>query len=220
MTPILRSDQGVTLIGGGTVDRTALASALALAPVVAAADSGADAALAAGLVPAAVIGDFDSISSAARAAIPAANQHPVAEQDSTDFAKCLMRIAAPFVIAVGFDGRRVDHTLAAMTVLARHPQPPCVILTAADAVTLAPPDLRLDLPPGTRVSLFPLGPVTGSSTGLRWPIDGLMLEPAGRVGASNQATGPVHIRSTGPLLVILPARHLPALLPNPAESPI
>ncbi|MDO5613853.1 MAG: thiamine diphosphokinase [Paracoccus sp. (in: a-proteobacteria)] len=220
MTPVLTSDQGVTLIGGGLVDADALAAALALAPVVVAADSGADAALAAGLMPRAVIGDFDSISAAARAAIPPENLHHIAEQDSTDFAKCLMRIAAPFVIAVGFDGHRVDHTLAAMTVLARHPKPPCVILTAADAVALASPDLRLDLPAGTRVSLFPLAEVRGTSTGLRWPIDGLTLAPAGRIGTSNQASGPVRIRSTGPLLVILPAAHLPALLPKAAQSPI
>ncbi|MDO5704081.1 MAG: thiamine pyrophosphokinase, partial [Paracoccus sp. (in: a-proteobacteria)] len=168
------------------------------------------------LMPQAVIGDFDSISAETRAAIPSDRLHPVTEQDSTDFAKCLMRIDAPFVVAVGFGGRRLDHTLAAMNVLVRHPRPHCVILTAADAVALAPADLSLDLPPGTRFSLFPMGPVRGSSTGLRWPIDGLLLEPAGRVGTSNETTGPVRIRSEGPLLVILPAAHLSALLPRHA----
>lgn len=212
MTPLLNTIQGITLIGGGALKPRTLRAALALAPVVAAADGGADAALAHGLIPQAVIGDFDSISDAARAAIPAANQHPITEQDSTDFEKCLSRIAAPFVIAVGFHGRRLDHTLAAMTTLARRPGPPCVLLTRQDVVALAPPDLSLALPKGTRLSLYPLGPVRGTSTGLRWPIDGLLLDPAERAGTSNQTTGPVRIRHDGPLLVILPAAHLADLI--------
>ena len=98
----LASRQPVTLIGGAPVPRADLDAALALAPVLAAADGGADAALANGLVPQAVWGDFDSISPQARAAIPTENLHRIAEQDSTDFEKCLSRIDAPLVIAVGF----------------------------------------------------------------------------------------------------------------------
>ena len=64
--PALSVAEGVTLIGGGEVGPQALAAALALAPVVAAADSGADAALAHGLLPRAVIGDLDSLSDDAR----------------------------------------------------------------------------------------------------------------------------------------------------------
>jgi thiamine pyrophosphokinase len=55
----LASRQPVTLIGGAPVPRADLDAALALAPVLAAADGGADAALANGLVPQAVWGDFD-----------------------------------------------------------------------------------------------------------------------------------------------------------------
>ena len=114
----LSSARPVTLIGGAPVGRADLDLALRLAPVVAAADSGADTALSHGLMPAAVWGDFDSISARARSEIPLANQHPIAEQDSTDFTKCLTRIAAPFVMAVGFAGLRLDHTLAALNTMA------------------------------------------------------------------------------------------------------
>ena len=204
MTPLLTTGGGVTLIGGGAVGRGDLQAALAVAPHLVAADSGADTALAAGHVPDLVIGDFDSISPGARAAIPAARLHPVAEQDSTDFEKCLQRIAARFVVAVGFTGLRLDHTLAALTVIARRPGLPILMLAAEEVVFLCPPRLTLPLPAGERVSLWPMGPATGRSTGLRWPIDGIDFAPGGRVGTSNEATGPVTLDMDGPMLVLLP----------------
>lgn len=205
---ILQSRQPVTLIGGGPLGPDDLAQALALAPTVAAADGGADQALARGLTPAAVWGDFDSLSEAARAAIPAENLHRIAEQDSTDFEKCLSRIDAPLVIGLGFSGARQDHFLAALSTLARHLGPPCILLAGDDAIALAPPEIALDLPPGTRVSLFPMGPARGRSQGLEWPIDGLDLAPDGRVGTSNRATGPLRLAIEGPMLLILPRAHL------------
>lgn len=204
MTPVLTSADGVTLIGGGEVTPQDLAQALALAPVVAAADSGADRALADGLLPQAVIGDLDSLSPRGRAAIPSERLHPVAEQETTDFEKALSRIRAPFVVGVGFSGPRADHLLACLTTLVRLRQPPCLMLGGKDAVFAAPSHLRLDLPPGTRLSLYPLGPVTGASRGLRWPIDGLTLDPARRVGTSNATTGAVEMELNGPCIVILP----------------
>lgn len=212
MTPILTSATGVTLIGGGDADAGIAAQAVALAPTVVAADGGADRARAFGLDPVAVIGDFDSISDQTRAAIAPERLYHVAEQDSTDFEKCLSRIAAPFVIAVGFAGDRLDHTLAALTTMARLRAPPCLMLTPADVAFIAPPSLALPVAAGTRVSLFPMGAVTGTSTGLRWPIDGLGLTPWARVGTSNLATGPVTLRLSGPCLILLPRDELPRAL--------
>ena len=195
---------GVTLIGGGAVTPEDLAQALDLAPVLVAADGGADAALALGHVPDLAIGDFDSISDAARDRLGPARLIHVAEQDSTDFAKALRHIRADFVIAVGFSGRRLDHTLAALNVMVRHPQPRCVMLAAEDIVFLAPHELALPLTAGTRLSLFPMGPARGTSTGLRWPIDGISFAPDARIGTSNEATGPVRLVLDGPMMVMLP----------------
>ncbi|MRX50796.1 thiamine diphosphokinase [Paracoccus sp. S-4012] len=202
--PLVATGGGVTLIGGGEVEPADIDGAVALAPLVVAADSGADRALAHGLMPAAVIGDFDSISDAARAVIPAERLHPVPEQDSTDFEKCLTRISARFVLALGFTGARLDHTLAAVSVLARVPAPPVLLIGPADVAFLAPPRLHLPLDPGTRVSLWPLGPALGTSLGLRWPIDGIDFAPAGAIGTSNEATGPVTLALDGRMLVLLP----------------
>lgn len=204
MTPVVATDGGVTLVGGGEVFAADWAEALPLAPVLVAADSGADVALAAGHVPAAAIGDFDSISDAARAAIPAGGLHRIAEQDSTDFEKCLTRIRARFILAIGFAGPRLDHALAALTVMARLPGPPVLLLGEEDVAFLSPPRLRLPVAAGTRVSLWPMGSVRGTSTGLRWPIDGIGFAPAGRMGTSNEATGPVTLALDGPMLVLLP----------------
>ncbi|WP_323715998.1 thiamine diphosphokinase [Paracoccus aminovorans] len=208
---ILESPRPVTLIGGAPVARADLDAALALAPVVAAADGGADTALQFGLMPQAVWGDFDSISDRARAAIPPGNLHPVAEQDSTDFEKCLSRLRTPFVVALGFAGGRHDHFLSALGVIARRVGPPCLLVAGEDVITRAPARLALDLAPGTRVSLFPMGAATGRSQGLRWPIDGLAFAPDGRSGTSNQATGPVTLACEGPMLLILPRAELATL---------
>lgn len=204
MTAALTTDRPVTLIGGGPFSPDDLALSLSLGPVIAAADGGADSALAHGLVPQAVIGDFDSLSEAARKAIPADHLHRVTEQDSTDFEKCLTRIAAPLVLAVGFSGARQDHFLAALNALARRIGPPCILIAGADVITLCPPALALDLPAGTRVSLFPMGACRGTSTGLDWPIDGLDFAPGGRIGTSNKASGRVSLTMAGPMLLCLP----------------
>ena len=207
----LVSRQPVTLIGGGPLDSDDLSQALALAPVVAAADGGADTALANGLVPQAVWGDFDSISARARAEIPSGNLYPVTEQDSTDFEKCLSRIDAPLVIAVGFAGARHDHFLAALSTLSRRIGPPCILIAAEDVITLCPPEIALDLRPGTRLSLFPMGPASGYAQGLKWPINGLNFAPDARIGTSNAATGPVLLQTEGPMLLILPRANLVTL---------
>ncbi|WBU65401.1 thiamine diphosphokinase [Paracoccus aerodenitrificans] len=209
MSPLpFSTAEGATLIGGGKVTSDDLETALARAPVLVAADGGADAAIALGRVPDLAIGDFDSISEPARAALGPSRLLHIAEQDSTDFAKALGHIKARFVLAIGFSGRRLDHTLAALNVMIRHREPPCLMLAAEDIAFLTPPELSLPLSPGTRVSLFPLGPSRGRSQGLRWPIDGLEFSPGGRVGTSNEATGPVHLTMEGPMLTMLPREAL------------
>lgn len=202
--PVVISDKGVTVIGGGAVGALDLRLAMAVAPTLVAADGGADRALALGEAPDWVIGDMDSMSDAARRIIPDGRIVEVAEQDSTDFAKCLKRIAAPFVMAVGFSGLRLDHTLAALTSMAAIVRPLVLMLTTEDVIFVAPPRLTLPLMPGTRVSLFPMGAARGVSTGLEWPIEGIEFAPGSRVGTSNRANGLVTLRVEGRMLLILP----------------
>ena len=179
--PIVQSTAGVTLVGGGPVPARDLKAALARAPLAVAADSGADRLLAAGILPQAVIGDFDSISAAARATLPAARLHPMEDQDSTDFEKALAAIGAPFVLAVGFSGARMDHGLAVMNALVRLQDRPCIVIGPKDIAFAAPPRLSIRLRPGDAFSLFPLAPVRGESQGLHWPLDGIAFAPDGMI---------------------------------------
>ena len=207
---IVETDEWVTLLGAGEVTAASLAEALTLAPILVAADGAAAQALGFGHLPAAVIGDLDSITPAARAKIPPDRLHPLAEQDSTDFDKCLRNIRAPLVLGVGFAGARLDHELAAYNALVRHRDRRCILIGPVDICFHAPPELALDLPAGTRFSLFPLAAVTGRSAGLRWPIAGLGFAPDGRIGTSNCVDGPLRLAFDGPgMLAILPREHLP-----------
>ncbi|WP_163849226.1 thiamine diphosphokinase [Pseudooceanicola aestuarii] len=208
--PILRSDRPVGLVGGSGLNIAELGVIRRNCGPLVAADGGANLLMAHGVVPDAVIGDLDSLDPDVARRIPADRVHHVSEQDSTDFEKCLTRIAAPLVVGTGFLGRRVDHMMAACTALVRHADRPCLLLGGEDQLFHCPPEVALSLETGTRVSLYPLAPVTGRSEGLRWPIDGLAFRPDGRVGTSNVALGgTVRLSMDGPgMLVILPAATL------------
>ncbi len=205
----VRSDVGVTLVGAGRTHAPDIAASMALAPHLLAADGGANACIAAGVKPSAVIGDLDSITEATRAALPEARIIEYADQDIADFEKCLRLVEAPFVVATGFTDGRLDHTLAVLSVLVRRIGPPTLVLGDEDVAFAAPLRLVLDLPGGTRFSLFPMAPVTGRSKGLRWPIDGLTLDPLGRIGTSNMASGRVELDFDGPgCVTLVPRAHL------------
>lgn len=214
MTQVIVQDSApVTLIGGGEVTQSDLQEALLRAPTLVAADGGADRALALGGKPRAVVGDFDSLSPEARAALDPSILHLVAEQETTDFDKALRAISAPLVLAVGFLGKRIDHQLAALNVLVQPHGARCILIGAHEVVVHLTAPLQLDLAAGAVVSLFPLAEVTGRSEGLEWPIDGLVLSPMTRIGTSNRATGPVRIEVDGPgLLAMLPRSALDGII--------
>ncbi|MEX0309263.1 MAG: thiamine diphosphokinase [Tateyamaria sp.] len=217
-TPIVHSSGPVALFGGGTAAPDEVAEICALTGPRVAADGGARHALEHGLTLDALIGDFDSISPEQLAQIPSDRHHRIAEQDSTDFDKALRHIVAPVVLAAGFLGGRVDHQLAVLTVLARHPDRFCIVLGPEEIIFLCPPEINLPTREGDIVSLFPLAPVRGTSTGLVWPIDDVAFDPVLRIGTSNAATGPVTLgMKTSDMIVIAP-RHCLAALTQAMES--
>jgi thiamine pyrophosphokinase len=224
-SPIVQSELGITLAGGGPFGRRDLALCLRRAPMAVAADGGADRLLQFAVAPAAVIGDFDSISDAARSRIPKTKQYFVPEQSTTDFDKALRAIRAPFVLALGFAGARLDHGLAAMHTLVCQAERRCLLIGPHDIAFAAPARLELALAPGDALSLFPMAPVTGQSEGLEWPIGGLAFSPAGQIGTSNRVVSrAVTLDFDAPgMLVILPRGRLDAairaLVPAPLPWP-
>ena len=203
---IVETIENVTLVGAGPLNKGILADAVRFAPYLVAADGGAEMAQKYGKTPKKVIGDLDSIDRAILAEFPAGTVHRIDEQDSTDFDKCLRNITAPLIVGVGFIGGRVDHQLAAFHSIMRYRDKPCVLVGPEDVVFHLNGTLKLDLEPGTRLSLFPLARVSGKSTGLEWPIDGLKFAPGELIGTSNCSTGGrVVLEMDGPgMLVVVP----------------
>jgi thiamine pyrophosphokinase len=211
---IVHSLDSVTLLGGGQVNKAQITEALLYAPLLAAADGGAKIAVKMGHIPKIVIGDFDSIDKKTLAKIPPNRLKRIPEQESTDFEKCLTNISAPLILGIGFMGGRVDHQLAAFNALVRHAHQPCILIGKRDLCFHVPPKITLVLTPKSRLSLFPMANVRGSSAGLEWPIDGLDFAPAGRIGTSNMTkTGSVTLQMDGPgMLAIVPRAELASIV--------
>ncbi|WP_298256956.1 thiamine diphosphokinase [uncultured Litoreibacter sp.] len=213
MAEIVHTPLFMTLLGGAPTHFRHVIQSLKVAPILVCADGGAELAVANNLKPEAVIGDMDSLSPDTRAKLDATTVYPIAEQDSTDFEKCLRSVAAPAILAHGFTGGRLDHELAACTALVRHPEQRCILMGEEDLCFLAPSSFSIDLPHGTRFSLFPMGEVTGRSEGLKYPIAGLAMAPWTRGGTSNEVTGPVRLSFNSRLmLVLLPVEHIDDVL--------
>ena len=161
-------------------------------------------------MPRAVIGDFDSLSDSAKRSLPQDRLFHITEQLTTDFDKALRSVEAPFVLAVGVTGARLDHGLAVLNALVRHQGNPCVVIGPQDVAFHVPESLTLQMMPGDRLSLFPMAPVSGTSTGLDWPIDGLHFAPGGVIGTSNRVNArEVRLRFNQPgMLVIVPRARL------------
>lgn len=154
-----------------------------------AADSGADRLLAAGVMPDAVLGDFNSISAAAQAGIPRrAGCIPRPNRTAAISTRRYRAIEAPLILAVGFTDRAAgsraggDERAGPAAAPALHRDRP------KDIAFAAPPRLSLRLRPGDPLSLFPLARVAAASEGLHWPLDGLDFAPWGMIGTSNRVT--------------------------------
>ncbi len=201
-------DQAVTLLGQADVASRHLTALVDSSAPLICADGGANTAVEFGLTPEIIVGDMDSFTGAF-------DGHVIhlSEQDTTDFEKCLYSVKAPLYIGYGFLGGRVDHELTALSVLVRYPERAVILLGDDDICFCCPKQLDIDLPKGTRVSIFPMSPTKMHSTGLKWPLDGIELSPSTRTATSNKASSArVSIGlDQGDAVVILPVKYLDAV---------
>lgn len=207
---IVSYSEPITLVGGADCRQRDLETAFNLAPVVIAADGGAEQVLASGRLPERVIGDLDSLKDNLHRRLGNIIEH-VEEQEFTDFEKCLLRVDASRVLAVGFMGGRIDHQLSVLNVMAKHMPRIIVTLSADDVSMMVSQEISFDLPVGTRLSLMPVGECRAWTEGLRWDLEGQVMKPDGFLSASNMVDGPVRIRAEGPVLLVLPSEHLNVL---------
>lgn len=201
-------DSVVTLLGHAEVTSRNMQRLVDSDAPLICADGGAFTALEFGLAPEMIIGDMDSFTGPYDGQII-----HLAEQDTTDFEKCVYSVKAPLYICYGFLGGRVDHGLANLSVLARYPDKAVILIGDKDICFCCPKQVNIDLPKGTRVSIYPMSPTEMRSSGLKWPLDGLKLSPTIRIATSNKASDTTVSLSVeqGDAVVILPIAHLDAV---------
>ncbi len=157
-----------------------LAEAREGAALVVAADGGARAALALGLMPDVVIGDLDSLGDA-RTAIPPDRIHPNPDPNATDLEKAVMwclDAGCDAIDIIGASGGRADHALANLSVLVRFGRRARVrLIDERFAIELVDGEAVVEGQPGTVVSLVAIGRCEGvTTTGLRWELHDATLD--------------------------------------------
>ena len=183
-------DRPLAIVGGGTVDGALLRELAAKGVAMVGADGGADTIDAAGLLPDAIIGDLDSLTNRAGWESRTRVIH-IPEQITTDFQKALYSTEAPVTLALGMTGKRLDHTLAALSAVLQYaPGRRLMLVDEVDVALAVTGPIAFDAGVRERVSIHPLVPIHfRSSTGLFYPMDGLLLEPGGLIGTSNEGVG-------------------------------
>ncbi len=215
-------NETVVVITGADAIVPAVAQRIPAGALVIAADGALDHALAAGVTPAGLVGDMDSISAAGLewAARHATVERHDPDKDHTDtelalITACDLRPARLILVGAG---SRLDHVLAAIGALG---QPHLTSIPVIDAwwdeqwirVVHGPGSTTLDLAAGTTLSLLALhGPCSGVTiSGVRWPLERAELAPLVGVGVSNVAVDDhVTVRvSTGVLTIVMPGQPTP-----------
>jgi thiamine pyrophosphokinase len=183
-------DRPLAIVGGGAVDAELLRQLAGKGVALVGADGGADTIDAAGILPEAIIGDLDSIKDRAGWEKRTRVIH-IPEQITTDFQKALYSTVAPVTLALGMTGKRLDHTLAALSVVLQYaPSRKLLLVDEVDVALAVTGCIEFTAAKKERVSIHPLVPIRfRRSTGLFYPMDGLLLEPGGLIGTSNEGTG-------------------------------
>lgn len=189
----------IVVTGPAPLDADAVAH-LPSGAIVIAADGGLDHALAAGLTPAALVGDLDSISADglrwAEAHATVQRHDPAKDRTDTELALATAAGLQPGrLVLVAGGGDRFDHTVTALGALG-HPDLTSIPLIEAwwgdehAFVVHGPGALRLVAGVGTRISLVSMhGRCTGVSIDhAEWPLDDAELAPLSGLGVSNVAT--------------------------------
>ena len=135
------------------------------------------------------------------------NIKKIAEQETTDFEKCLYSFNAPFFLGNAFLGERIDYSMA-HSALVKMKDKKVFLLGKRDFFHINK-KIELNLEIGTRLSLFPLKDVVGiSSEGLKYGIKGVSFSPGFKIGTSNevlQSKVKIELSGSG-MIIILPIK--------------
>jgi len=169
-------------------------------------DGAADKLVNAGYLPDAIVGDMDSLSPGVRERF-IDRIFPDSDQETNDLTKavkwCIEHGYRDLVI-VGATGKREDHTIGNISLLAEYVKDTNVIMVT-DTGTFLPAKESIEISslPGQQVSLFSVDPFTEiTSSGLRYPLLHTKLTNWWR-GTLNEATGKsFRLEFTGGPLII------------------
>ena len=172
----------------------ALAALASEAEPLLAANGGANRLAAIGLKPSAVIGDLDSIEDRTRRWVGAERLVERVDQDRTDLDKAIeyafSELALPRLTVIGAVGRRIDHALGNLGLLARHGRGEDLrFLGAEELLVGVRGEAGLEAKEGETWSFWTFDPsVRVTLAGVRWPVRRERLDVAGGPSISNVAT--------------------------------
>ena len=180
------------LVGGSVVDETALKYwSNEFQADIFAADSGLSHLVAAGLGCKAVVGDMDSLPVHIQHNLPSETAfHQIAEQETTDFEKLLNQLDCLHLLGFGFMDGQFDHALSVLSVCAKFAATHHIVLVGLqDAMLVTTRSVTLETADNCRFSLWPIDPIAQiSSSGLKWPVNGLALSPSAKTATSNRTS--------------------------------
>jgi thiamine pyrophosphokinase len=204
----------ILIFAGGDQPGLELADELPSADLTIAADGGYDLAQRLEHPVGVLVGDMDSIQASDVPETVVIERHPV-DKDQTDLELALelaMREDPARIVVVGGDGGRLDHELAAVGLICSSRWEGAGEIDWVSArgwahVVHRHRIIHADI--GAVISLIPIGGTARGVTtsGLKWELEGAVLEAGTTVGVSNVMTSPIaEIEvASGCLLVVIPS---------------
>ncbi len=206
-----RAPRAVVLANGVPPSPETASAALDGASIFVCADGGANAAKTLGLLPIAIVGDFDSATRETLAHFAAVPQLRDADPERTDTEKAidfvLGKAGAAEITLLGASAGRLDHVLGHLSILRRYAGRARIVLEDDDARSwLASGDVTIHVPVGTTVSFFAVGgPAARVTTeGFRYALTERTMALGEQDSVSNVTTGaPARLRIGGGELLLV-----------------
>lgn len=153
----------------------------------------------------AVVGDLDTLGTVA---LPSDLLFPNPDQETNDLTKAVRWCRARFPEArldfFAVTGRREDHTLANLSLIAGYGRPAEVPTASGRFRLLMAGEARVEVRPGAPVSFISFVPQRVTACGVAWPVEDLLLDSLWRATLNRAETSVLSLRCEAPLFVYQP----------------